>query len=221
MVDENFFTWGCVGLEDTEFPDLPCPACGSPSVYDRDSLIRYETAASRPRYEEYVVTCRFLCNTCREQIIMTGKGYNENTLWGDEGYCSSNRIFYTPLFFTPTVHLFVIPAGCPPDVRHEVVKSFSLFWHDIDSCVNKLRQALEWVVGGCATGRPASPAGKEKPVSEPTLHERIESFKKKNRKVREMLEAVKWIGNKGSHAGHELLVNEAWDAYELLEYALN
>lgn len=51
-----------------------------------------------------------------------------------------------------------------------------------------------------------------------TLHKRIELFKKKNQKVGEILEAIKWIGNKGSHADKQLLVNETMDAYELLEH---
>ncbi|MCG3881267.1 DUF4145 domain-containing protein [Psychrobacter sp. Ps3] len=39
--------------------------------------------------------------------------------------------------------------------------------------------------------------------------------------IKEHFEAVKWLGNAGSHSGEELTANNTMDAYELIEYILS
>lgn len=221
MKAEHYFIWSCVGYEDTEFPELYCPVCNGILAYDRESFTRIETPDSSPGREEYIISCRFCCNDCRNQVIMTGSGYNENYMYGSGVYYDPGRILYVPSFFNPAIYLFQIPQKCPGPVKKEIERSFSLFWDDVHSCVNKLRLAVELLMDAHKIHKTAVSRKPGKPRSRLTLHKRIELFKKKNQKVGEILEAIKWIGNKGSHADKQLLVNEAMDAYELLEHALN
>ncbi|AVR45432.1 hypothetical protein C7S20_09200 [Christiangramia fulva] len=57
--------------------------------------------------------------------------------------------------------------------------------------------------------------GKRKPIS---LHKRILIFD--NKELTDLLIAIKWIGNTGSHLG-DLETIDILEAYKLLEFALN
>lgn len=222
MKTENYFTWNCIGLEGTEFPDIYCPSCNSLLIYDRDSLSREETSKSHPDSKDYIITCKYFCENCKEPVMMTGVGYSENqfVIYDDPHY-NKNIILYKPLFFTPTIPILDIPRKCPPKVKNEIIKSFSLFWNDMDSCVNKLRLSLELLMDSQKINKTATSPNGGRTKHKLTLHRRIELFKEKNQKVGELLEAIKWIGNKGSHANNRLIANEVIDAYEILEHALN
>lgn len=217
MVNDDYFTWSCIGCNETGFLDIYCPKCNGLLQFIPDSFVKAETTKSTSDYKNYIFTGRYHCLNCKEPVIITGTGYsNEFNLT----YYDPDDILYTPLFFTPTIHLFKIHPKCPQKVRNEIIRSFSLFWHDIDSCVNKLRLSLELLMNSQKINKTAAIDGK-KSKHKLTLHKRIDLFKKKNQKVGEILEAIKWIGNKGSHADNKLIVNEVIDAYELLEHALN
>lgn len=66
-----------------------------------------------------------------------------------------------------------------------------------DAAANQLRQAVESLLTARGERRyTTTKAGKRKRL---TTHERIESFRKREPQVSDVLEAVKWIGNAGSH----------------------
>lgn len=222
MKIDNYFQWVCIGLEDYFFPDVYCPNCNSKLLYKWDSMSKEETPRSTPDSRDYIVTCKFLCEKCSEPVIMTGVGYSENQVivYDDKDY-NKDKILYCPCYFMPTIHLFKIHPKCPSEVTEKIIKSFSLFWNDMDSCVNKLRQSVELLMDSQRINKTAASPNGNRSTRKLTLHNRIDLFKKKNQKVGELLEAIKWIGNKGSHADKQLWVNEVIAAYEILEHALN
>jgi hypothetical protein len=218
MKIRDYFIWSCVGLEGTQFPNIYCPTCNSLLIYDRNSLHQEETSKSQPNSKDYITTSKYSCENCNELVIMTGISYSENQIIiYDDPHYNKDRILYSPLFFTPTIPLFNIHHKCPSEVKNEIIRSFALYWNDVDSCVNKLRLSIELLMDSLEIDC----SSEEKSKRRLTLHQRIDLFKKKNRKVGEILEAIKWIGNKGSHANTKLIVNEVITAYELLEHALN
>ena len=222
MIANSYFAWSCVGLENTEFPDTYCPSCGNLLIYDRNSLYREETSKSQPNCKDYIITCKYSCKNCNEPVIMTGIGYSENQfVIYDDPYYNKDIILYSPLFFTPTILLFDIHRKCPAKARKEIIRSFSLYWNDVDSCVNKFRLSVELLMDSQKINKTMVHSNGKKSKYRLTLHQRIGLFKKKNQKVGEILEAIKWVGNKGSHADNKLIVNEVIIAYELLEHALN
>lgn len=222
MRNDDYFVWSCVGLEEHEFPDIYCPNCNNVLTYQQGSLTEEETSKSQPNSKDYIITCKYHCEYCNEPVIMMGYGYSENqfVIYDDPNF-NKDLILYTPHSFIPTIHLFNIPSKCPLDVREQIIKSFSLFWHDIDSCVNKLRMSLELLMDSQRINKTETLSKGRRTKHQLTLHKRIELFKEKNQKVGELLEAIKWIGNKGSHANKKLIVNEVIDAHDLLEHALN
>ena len=53
-----------------------------------------------------------------------------------------------------------------------------------------------------------------------TIHNRIELFEKKNPEVAEMLMAIKWIGNEGSHELKGLTRENVVIAYEIIYHCI-
>ena len=51
------------------------------------------------------------------------------------------------------------------------------------------------------------------------LHARIIEYRKKNQQLADLLLAVKWIGNSGSHDS-KITKDDTLDAYRILEYVL-
>ena len=52
------------------------------------------------------------------------------------------------------------------------------------------------------------------------LHARLSLLPEKFSELRDMLSAIKWIGNAGSHANNDVGMDDVLDIYELLEHGL-
>ncbi|MDO9209663.1 MAG: DUF4145 domain-containing protein, partial [Deltaproteobacteria bacterium] len=85
--------------------------------------------------------------------------------------------------------------------------SFALAWQDFSSAGNKVRVAIEDLIEELSPGL----NGK--------LHNKLEAFKKVNPEVADMLMAVKWIGNAGSHTS-DLKECDLAVAYQVMEEVL-
>ena len=53
------------------------------------------------------------------------------------------------------------------------------------------------------------------------LHNRIEKLDSKHDEIKELLLAIKWVGNDGSHTGKDITKNDVLEIYEILELALS
>jgi hypothetical protein len=114
---------------------------------------------------------------------------------------------YRPQYFYPAPHLILVPGRYPKSVQKEILSSFPLYWMDMGACANKLRIALERLMD-------------EMGVSVGSLHARIKTYGKTvNSQLKGKLEAVKWLGNHGSHTG-ELKERDLLDAYRIIDDAL-
>ena len=222
MEIDKYFIWACIGFSEAEFPHIYCPNCDTALRYNRDSLIQLEITKSNESIREYVFTCNYDCPSCNKPVMMTGTGGCQDpeslkTL----GYYHSSFVEYSPLFFYPTIHLFRIHSECPEKVRHEIIQSFSLFWNDVSSCANKLRVSLELLMDVEGIAYTSSSFDKPQKMNLISLHRRIEQFKERNQEIGNILDVIRKIGNKGSHADEKMIVNEVIHAYKLLEKALN
>ena len=54
-----------------------------------------------------------------------------------------------------------------------------------------------------------------------SLHARIEEFRRKFPNEADMLMAIKWIGNSGSHASEKLTKDDTLDGFEILEHVIH
>jgi len=114
----------------------------------------------------------------------------------------------TPQFFYPTIDVVTVPAYVPGTVRSEMRRSFALFFADPASAANPLRSAVECFLD--ETGTLAMRDGKRLP-----LHQRLLEFKKSSAEIAELLGAVKWLGNDGSHYGRGLAQDDLLKGYQV------
>jgi len=224
LLKDNF-----LGLEDMS---VSCPYCrvgiliGNNKTFiakeTQDSLSLHNHHDWDPDWIRENFMGMLTCNSCKENVFVSGTGdVDWNIVWipeerREEGHQVNQ---YSPKFFNPCLQIIDIPEPCPIQIENILKQSFSLFWLDLDSCANKLRIALEYLMDDLKVKKyPAPKKGRKR--RKLNLDERIKvHFAKKYPKLARLLLAVKWIGNEGSHIGG-LIRKDLIDAYELIEHAL-
>lgn len=203
----------------------PCPKCfiGHLKLIHIKAEITKEgkslQAYSYPYGIEHAFSGIYQCSDsiCGDVVAFTGlmkKDY-EIPSETDEGNPSIEyATFYEPKFFFPNLRLFILPDEITKSIKDQIDLSFSLFFCDLSSCANKIRVTIEMILDDIKA--PRYRMIKKKKKRQPLiLHERIENYKKTNKTVSELMLAIKFIGNEGSHKG-TLEVNDILDAYEIL-----
>lgn len=188
--------------ERTNINNIPCPHCNKSLVY-KELMIK-ET--ERGEYmqdcnceqDEHIFTGELNC-ACGNHFFVYG---DKDTQECQEGTASKYQI----KGIYPTLNLFKFPDLCPQTVKDELIKSFALYWVDLESCGNKIRVSIELLLD--ALGIPTIPK----------LHQRIEKYPDKA--IKSYLLAIKWIGNTGSHAD-VLAKDDILDAYEIIHKVLD
>ena len=220
-------------------PEWKCPTCGKDFLDIKEgSFIKEESFNSRksshglgyyynPYEDDYIYTCLLICRNkqCREIVASTGYGefskyddmyYSEESgEWESEEYWDN---FFQPQYFQPHLKIIQIPTGCPELVEKSLNESFKLFFSSPSSAANNVRIALEELLTALNVNRFILAKGKRRSIS---LHQRIENLPAKYSDFKEMILAIKWLGNAGSHSHHEITTDDVLNAYELLEHVLN
>lgn len=211
----------------TEFPEWPCPTCGKGHLQlDKEKLLNVETGPSKAAHahEEWdpewierrfaaLLTCNF--KNCGEVVAIQGNvSITEVYDWGDQGDQTREWIeAFEPRSLSPAP-LPIRPAEDTPElVKGCLREAGSLIWQSAESAANQVRQAVEYLMDEQNVSK-ATP-----PVFTP-LHNRIKEFEKKDGKNAEILLAVKWLGNSGSHVGG-LTRDDVFDAFDMVELVLN
>jgi hypothetical protein len=88
-----------------------------------------------------------------------------------------------------------------------------LVWPSAEAAGNQLRQAVEALMDDAGISALDS-KGKRIP-----LHDRIVAFDKTDKENGQVLLAVKWLGNSGSHPGG-LTREDVLDAFDMIEFVL-
>jgi hypothetical protein len=200
-----------------QFPkDYRCSSCGDGVLgFVADKFQKHETLNSinwhqdedwEPEWIEYIFTASLQCQSCSEVYIVSGTGKLEEEWDHEEGRVHYDVFF--PKFFLPTIHIFAIPQQTPVEVANIIESSFSLAWSDYSAAGNKLRVALELIVAELV------------PNSEQTLGNKINEIPEKQADIREMLKAIKWLGNQGSHEA-KLAEYDLAFSFKVIEKVLN
>jgi hypothetical protein len=208
--------------------DWMCPTCEKGNlIIDDKSLESKETNQSKkwraeeddwePEYIQEIFNVRAVCSnkSCNENIFIIGNG---RMSWEQTNRQTEPDLVehYYPKYFNPPINLFSIAYEVPSDVEEEIKNSFALFWADKSACGNAIRKSVECICDDKKINKNRIVRGKRKPRS---LDERIKELGIKNSDAAELLLAIKWLGNHGSH-GH-LDIEDIFDAYELLIHALD
>jgi hypothetical protein len=207
-----------------EIPEWPCPSCHKGTLTGTKKSFRLiQSSASKRQeiefgnqsgyrldYGNFAGVLRCSRDSCQEPVFLVGAYQVEDDFIGYDEYDHPDvRIteFLTPTIFQPTVPLFRLHHEVPALIRDAFDKSFEQFWLDNDACGNKLRSVVELLMTdqGMKSNRP--------------LARRIEEFQTtKSNVLGDMLMAVKWIGNSGSHHGDSLSRPAIVDAMEMLDH---
>jgi hypothetical protein len=209
--------------------EWPCPNCFNSSLTLVKGKIFSEESAASAKFRqenddweiewiEYVFSGQISCKSFKETMFFTGIG-NPEHFHNYDNYTNEHTEEYinifTPTYFQPFIKLFKIPLNCPKELREEIENSFKLFWCDLQSCANKIRISLEIFLNEQKVKKFEIRSGKRQPIS---LHKRIEIYN--HSEIKDLLIAIKWIGNTGSHVGN-LETIDILEAYRLLEFSLN
>ena len=162
------------------------------------------------------------CNNenCRQVIHGSGtytaepRKNNEND-WGEPERVYRFKIGY--LF--PSIMIMSIPPSAPPQVREHVIKSSRALFVDPGLAATALRSAVEFFL--TTQGVPLDKTD----GSPETLNKRIEIWKgmdkAKNGIISDLFDAVRWIGNTGTHDGGNLTIGEFLEGAEILDDAFH
>jgi uncharacterized protein DUF4145 len=118
-------------------------------------------------------------------------------------------------FALPALPIITPPAETPEAVKAAIQSASQILWTDPSAAANRLRFAIEALLTD--RGIPRFPAKGTR--ARLTTHARIVKFKQHEAEAGAALEAVKWIGNSGSHED-ALTVSDVLDGAEMLGYAL-
>lgn len=212
----------------------PCPTCGSVALtIEKKKLAVEETGPSARERDalallEEIYLARFVgllvCRNpaCGEVVAVSGRvRVEEDNYYDETGETQTNhREYYHPTSFSPAPPIFLIPEDCPGEVASQLKAAFRLIWLDVPASANRLRAGVEVLL----TNRriPQTSKAKSGKRVHLALHQRIEKFKAKNREAADLLMAIKWIGNVGSH-GHldAMSRSDLLDGFELFESAID
>jgi hypothetical protein len=217
----------------TTVPSIPCPSCHEGRLVHAKGFVRENdnawTQCSRKEEEwesEWTQThfsAVLLCNNsiCKEAVHMVGvSSVEEVNIEIDDHHGPMGQLdtVFTPMYFVPPLRIFDCPNTTPDAVRQQVLASFAVFFSDASSAANRVRSAVEFLLTSLKVPKKEKiRGGKFKSL---TLHRRIERLGVKYSNIKELLLAVKWIGNTGSHAT-EISRVAVMDAYDMLEHCLD
>lgn len=184
--------WEKVWFEVDALPDWPSPCCQSARLkLDAGGL-------SGTKYKAF----RLKCIDCDEIVLVSGLVNDEENL-------------LQPVCFLPTLNLFPLSNRCPSNIAAQTRQAFSLYWSDKNAAGNRIRASVELILDHLKIKKNRlTKINKRQPM---TLHDRILEYHPKNPDVGEMLLAIKWVGNIGSHRT-ELKKVDLLDDLEMLEF---
>jgi hypothetical protein len=160
------------------------------------------------------MTLRCNIDTCGEIVIFSGDA-PVKMFAGEDDWEYSDTLRPHAVFPAPPI--IKIDAQTPDAVTAQITESFSLFWTDMAACANRLRASVETLLNELKI--PTQGTSKKGKVYDLNLSQRIDEFKKLDPSQAPTLDALRVVGNVGSHEG-TLIQGTILDAYRIYEDAL-
>jgi hypothetical protein len=122
-------------------------------------------------------------------------------------------ITYRPHVMSPAPEIIQYPKKLNKDSKEHLLRAFALFWMDYASCANRLRIVVEYLLDQFGVGR----------VNDKgdflNLASRIERLTKTKPDQADYLNALRWLGNAGSHDG-TVDFDDLRSCLDMLEHAM-
>lgn len=216
-------------------PQWTCPACGRGVLEGIKGSFHYgevkESIDAQEKYKDtwdpdqivftYSTCLRCTNPQCKEIIASAGTGgvdfepvYDEAT---GEPNAQDFYNYFLPKYFWPHLNIFNVPKNTPEPIREEINKSFELFFASPSSSSNHIRIALENLLDHLKVKRTELRNKKRVYIS---LHRRVLLLPQAYSDLKDLLIAIKWLGNTGSHTP-VITMDDVMDAYDILEMVIN
>lgn len=214
------------------WPRVGCPECRIGTV-GHEAVTQHLDAASRALVEQsrrdwngpdelsgpFSGTLACDNHDCEARLVVAGDwAYS----WDVDLTDGSAHLtdFYRVRFVLPPLRLFEPPAATPSSVQAEITASGVVVFANPSAAGNRLRRAVEELLDAQRVRKTELRARRGKQVRERlSLHQRIELFGVRYPNVKDVLLAVKWIGNDATH-GQEMTVADVLLCATVLEAAL-
>ncbi len=207
---------------------IPCGRCSNYALQGEDKLKSSKTQGSHREWNlanqgegptpsetwfRFVVVLR--CTKCFESTIVAGNQVETDEWWGPDPDQHDHTCNLIPQFIEPAPQLFPVSKDVPDEVATALRSAFRLYWVDWDACVSRLRTAVERLLD--AEGIAARfPNGGPIPLG----RDRLPEYEKIQPSVAKKLEAVKWLGDTGTHAIGNVNLKSVNDGLVLISAAL-
>jgi hypothetical protein len=212
-------------------PDWLCPRCRKGVLRFPEGRFHFEERrhsqearehhAWDPDWIEYSYSGLLQCTNdqCKECVANSGVGgVDIDVIFGRDGDPEQAWAdFFRPKYFEPPLVIIDLPEECPESVSDPLRESFRLFFCSPAAASNNVRIALESLLTELGVKRFVVKGGKRQFLS---LHSRIGLLPSKYSDFRDLLFAIKWLGNAGSHADSVVTLDDVMDAYELIDHVL-
>ncbi|PIJ50168.1 hypothetical protein BOM23_23350 [Erwinia sp. OLMDLW33] len=207
-------------------PEWPCPSCHRLSLkIMRESFFQHDTRSTQENLREYwfepdqhtsVFSCLAKCtrDNCREVVACSGEGIVEANIDTETGQkLSDYEQLFCPRFFFPALHPVEISRKCPDKVRAALYASFSVYLSQPGSAANLVRISVEELLDALGI-RDTNDDGRRLP-----LGVRLEDhIPEKYAEYANILKAIKFLGNVGSHKYDSVKIGDIEDAYDIMEF---
>lgn len=204
---------------------IPCGQC-SIGQLKLESVKHFEDRASRefhssgdfdPEMITGIFNGELKCTNCGEITVFNGL-YGVEMTFGSDGLPAGYGDQLLIKNLLPSVPLIRFPRRCPKPIRDRLSEASTVIWSNPDLAANRIRTAIDDLL----TLQNVNKIIINKQCKRVRLdtHSRIVQYAKSNPDVANALEAVKWIGNNGSHETG-LSINDVFDGLDLFSYSLN
>lgn len=229
MDDDNRYTLQRLAtrIYKASWPTFPCRGCGH-GLHKITNLNQSETETSKEshaddNFEPEWIHGNFVaistCQNCKDNVYIVGTYGVEEMYFEDEDGIPRGEFseVYTIKYMTPAYQLLRLPKHCPESTKLLIDEASEVFFINPDLCANRIRTSIDSLLTDQKIPRFKTNTGKRRKLA---THTRIELLKSSNRDVAGLLEAVKWIGNEGSH-GSSLSFADIIDGLEIYGLALD
>jgi hypothetical protein len=219
-------------------PAFPCPRCETGHLQSIEGTFATADAAyaeadygSENAPEDYVrrsfvMLARCGNTRCGEVVSVAGE-YSMEEVQTEFGYGLEETLNIKAIY--PAPPMIDLPNETPRRVKRHLAKSFELYWMDYGACANQIRSAGEAILdelkvpkskrlkAKLATGsRPAMPAK----TIDLDFNGRIQWLEKRNKQNAKIIDALRKIGNLGSH-GNVVPQTNIHTAMRLIDYLVS
>jgi hypothetical protein len=206
-----------------QWPHVGCPVCEVGHLAS-DGITAVDSTLAAWIYDQngdpldlagtFHGVLRCATHSCRETVTVAGD-YKVDADATDDGG-SDFFAFFRLRFALPSLKIILPPARTPKPVMDAIDCAATIIWADPSAAANRLRFAIDELLTAHRVPRFRNSKGQRTRL---TTHNRIKEFRNHEPTAADALEAVKWIGNQGSHEAG-LTATDVLDGADLLSHAL-